>query len=193
MKDTDRRLLEALVLAPYIQKATALIGTGRRCGGNQFRHSMATLAILIDYGCYDPILLKAAVIHDLFEDFPDSNPEEIRSLDEDGPIVVETVFEVTRREPTKSEFLARVRDSGSLRARLLKVADRISNLTDLHLGVFDPEAIERYLDETEEFVLPMAESVAPQMAVELRDLIQSRRRQTLVDITVVEPASSPAG
>jgi len=32
-----------------------------------FRHQMSTLAILLDYKFADPVLLKAAVIHDLFE------------------------------------------------------------------------------------------------------------------------------
>ena len=48
-----------LILAPYLIKATALIGISRKCGGNQFRHQFATLGILIDYKYEDSILLKA--------------------------------------------------------------------------------------------------------------------------------------
>ena len=55
-------------LAPYIVKAMALIGVQRRGGSNMFRHQLSTLAILLDYKLVDPVLLKAAVIHDLFED-----------------------------------------------------------------------------------------------------------------------------
>ena len=70
MRDSERRKLAKLVLAPYIQKATALIGKKRRVGGNQFRHAMATMAILVDYHYTGAVLLKAALIHDLFEDVP---------------------------------------------------------------------------------------------------------------------------
>ena len=46
--------LKNLVLAPYMLKATALIGVSRKCGGNQFRHQFATLGILFDYKYYYP-------------------------------------------------------------------------------------------------------------------------------------------
>ena len=49
----------------------ALIGVKRRSGSNMFRHQISTMGILLDYKITDPVLLKAAVIHDLFEDAPD--------------------------------------------------------------------------------------------------------------------------
>ena len=76
------------VLAPWIQKATALIGKARRVGGNQFRHMMSTLAILIDYHYMDPVLLKASVIHDLIEDIPETNVDQLRCIDRDTNEVV---------------------------------------------------------------------------------------------------------
>ncbi len=176
MLDSERRTLESLVLAPYIQKATALIGRSRRVGGNQFRHAMATLSILIDYHYTDPVMLKAAVIHDLFEDVPDTDPQSIRAIDADGPAVVALVLELTRRtRETKLEFLRRLRDEGSERARTVKVADRISNLIDLHETVFPRDFVERYLDETHEYVLPMAHALNRDMALEVEDLMARRR------------------
>ena len=62
--------LTHLTLAPYIVKAMALIGVKRRGGSNMFRHQLSTMAILLDYKIVDPVLLKASVIHDLFEDAP---------------------------------------------------------------------------------------------------------------------------
>jgi len=178
MKDSERIELENLVLAPYMQKASALIGRQRKVGGNQFRHAMATLSILIDYHFVDPVLLKAAVIHDLLEDVKESTPEEIRVIDEDGEEVLDLVREVTRGQEPKSVYLERLRKSGSQRAKILKVADRISNLTDLHTDTFNPDYIEKYLDETREFVLPIAIEVNENMAIELNDLL-SRRSQAL--------------
>ena len=46
---TNLTIMKSIILAPYILKATALIGVKRKVGGNQFRHAFATLGILIDY------------------------------------------------------------------------------------------------------------------------------------------------
>ncbi len=90
VSETDK--IRNLVLAPYIMKATALIGKQRNVGGNQFRHAFATLAILIDYHYMDPVLLKASVIHDLIEDVKCTSYDEIRAIDDDGPKVLELVL-----------------------------------------------------------------------------------------------------
>lgn len=175
MKDDERASLESLVLAPYIQKATALIGRSRRVGGNQFRHAMATFAILVDYHYTDAVLLKASVVHDLFEDIPGTNQDSIRRIDADGPAVVDLVLEVTRHhDMPKPEYLERLRDHGSEAARTLKVADRISNLTDLHQTVFSRDFVARYLKETQTYVFPMASAVNRHMATEIAYLLQRR-------------------
>jgi len=176
---TDEEKLRNLVLAPYILKATALIGVQRKVGGNQFRHAMATLTILLDYKLFsDPVLLKASVIHDLIEDVPNTNIEELKRIDSDACKVIDLVQEVTRHlGESKVHYLKRILNSGSPNAKLLKVADRISNLTDLHLGIFSPEKFQRYINETEKYVLPMAKEVSPNMYKELKDLIIIRREK----------------
>ena len=173
--------LAGVTMAPYIVKAMALIGVRRRAGSNMFRHQIATMGILIDYKILDPILLKASVIHDLFEDaagLPGVTEEEITHIDADGPAVYDLVMEVTRRrvdgvpEP-KSEFLLRVMQTGSHRARTLKLADRISNLTALGY-VHEVPFIRRYVAETRDCILPYAERVNPDMYRELSHLVDSR-------------------
>jgi len=148
-----------------------------------FRHQLSTMAILLDYKIVDPVLLKAAVIHDLFEDaptMPGATEEDIVRIDADGPAVYALVREVTIRtvdgvrEP-KDEYLRRVMESGSRRARILKLADRISNLTALGF-VHDMAFVKRYLAETRACVLPYAESVSPDMFRELTDLVADRGR-----------------
>ena len=70
--------------------AMRLIGMPRRAGSNMFRHQMSTLAILLDYKTSDPVLLKASVIHDLFEaaaGLPGVTRAEIECIDGDGPRV----------------------------------------------------------------------------------------------------------
>src|SRR5512134_4119402 len=94
------RTLGGITLAPYIVKGMALIGVRRRGGSNMFRHQISTLGILLDYKIVDPILLKASVIHDLFEDaatMPGVSEAEITRIDADGPAVYALVMEMTLR------------------------------------------------------------------------------------------------
>ncbi len=172
--------LKNLVLAPYILKATALIGVERKVGGNQFRHCFSTLGILLDYKFYDDsILLKASLLHDLLEDLPETQVDEIRWIDYEGHKVVELVLEVTKRkEETKIQFLQRILNTGSKNAMLLKCADRISNLTDLHRDTHTDQNITDYLNQTEQFVIPMAQKVNANMVIEITDLV-ARRREIL--------------
>ena len=96
---TDLEALKKLVLAPYVIKATALIAVQRKVGGNQFRHSFSTLGILLDYKYFqDSVLLKASLLHDLLEDLPETEIDEIRWIDEDGPRVLNLVMEETKRK-----------------------------------------------------------------------------------------------
>jgi len=177
MNDTDK--LRNLELAPYIIKATALIGKHREVGGNQFRHAMACMSIILDYKLFDNyILLKAAVIHDLIEDVPETNEQELRRIDAQANQVVDLVLEVTRPENMdKEEYLKRILEKGTVNARLLKVADRIQNLTDLHRDQFSRKKMRDYVLQTEKYVLPMAERVNAHMARELRSLILERKKQ----------------
>ena len=173
--------LRNLVLAPYILAATALIRVSRRVGGNQFRHSFATLGILLDYHyTHDSVLLKAALLHDLFEELPETELDEIRHIDSDGLKVVDLVLEVTRiEEETKEEYLERVLKHGSQKAKILKCADRISNLTDLHRDSHDNTKMLSYLDQTEKYIIPMASEVNADMLIELTDLVDRRRKIVL--------------
>jgi GTP pyrophosphokinase len=181
--DDFEQSLSRLTMAPYIVKAMALIGVQRRGGSNMFRHQLSTMAILLDYKIIDPVLLKAAVIHDLFEDaatLPGVSEEAIVRIDADGPAVFALVMEVTIRtvdgvrEP-KAGYLLRIMQSGSRSAQLLKLADRISNLTALGF-VHDTAFVRRYLDETCDCILPFARTINPDMFRELSDLVENRRR-----------------
>jgi GTP pyrophosphokinase len=171
--------LKNLILAPYIVKATALIGKEREVGGNQFRHAMATMSILIDYKLIDDhVLLKAAVIHDLLEDVPETNEQDLRHIDDQGNQVVDLVLEVTKPKGiSKAHFLRKIFEHGSRNAKILKVADRISNLTDLHRDQYSRKKMKEYLNQTEKFILPMAIEVNNDMAIELKDLIAKRRKR----------------
>ena len=176
MNTQEMQKLSDMRIAPYMQLATGLIGKARHAGGNMFRHQMDTLAILIDYGYIDSVLLKASVVHDTVEDIPNFDRNLIINADFEGEDVLKLVLEVTRREDEdKRQFLKRILDTGSQKAKILKCADRISNMISLGY-VTDPKFIERYCDETEYFLLPMALEIDYNMYQELIDLIMTRRR-----------------
>ena len=175
--DTDRMLqLSNISFAPYIQLSTMLIGKQRHAGGNMFRHQIDTMGILMDYGYIDSVLLKASVVHDTVEDIPDFDENLILNADSDGKDVLSLVLEVTKREgEKKDEFLKRIINFGSQKAKLLKCADRISNMISLGF-VTDSKFIERYCNETEFYILPIAIEVDYNMYQELISLIMTRRQ-----------------
>ncbi|MDR2730423.1 MAG: HD domain-containing protein [Treponema sp.] len=163
-------------LAPYIELATALIGKSREGGGNMFRHQIDTMAILIDYNHMDSVLLKASIIHDILEDIPDYNHNNIVNTDFEGHEVLNLVREVTRRQDeSKPDFLMRVKEIGSHNAKILKVADRISNMISLGF-VNNPGFISRYTEETEKYIFPIAAEISQYMLRELGHLVDSRRK-----------------
>ena len=168
--------LKGTFMAPYMQLATALIGKTREGGGNMFRHQFNTMAILIDYGYIDSVLLKASIVHDLFEDVPDFNRNLFLEVDFESAAVYDLVLQVTRRpEETKPEFLTRILETGSRQAKVLKAADRISNMIDLGF-VINTEFIHRYTEETVQYIYPIAEEVDKSMLAELKSLVESRRK-----------------
>ena len=174
MEQHEVALLKGMYLAPYIHLATGLRGKARHAGGNMFRHQIDTMATLIDYGYIDSVLLKASIVHDVLEDIPDFNVNELLSIDSEAPSVYELVMEVTRRPgQTKPDYLQHIIRHGSQRAKVLKCADRISNMISLGF-VNDPEFIKRYCNETEIYVFPIALEVNFDMYDELLYLVQSR-------------------
>ncbi len=176
MTHEQANILSGISLAPYIQVATNLIGKSREAGGNMFRHQLDTMAILIDYSYIDSVLLKASVVHDVLEDLPDFNHNTLLSVDYESHAVYALVQEVTRkRNETKPEFLERIRDKGSYNAKILKVADRLSNMISLGF-VNNLEFVKRYIEETIKYVLPIAHDISRYMVDELEDLVISRRR-----------------
>lgn len=176
MDNASMLQLKGIYLAPYMQLATALIGKARYAGGNMFRHQIDTMGILIDYGYIDSILLKASCIHDVVEDIPGFDQNLIIKVDDEGPAVHKLVLEVTKKNgQIKAEYLRGIIEHGSQRAKILKCADRISNMISLGF-VTDPSFIERYCDETEYFIFPIALEVDYTMYQELINLVITRRK-----------------
>lgn len=161
-------------LWPYFELSRYLVRKERRGFGNMFRHQVETLAILIEFGYEDPVLLKAALIHDLFEDGDKvgfTGFDEVITIDEDGKEVYDLVKELSIRvendiEEPKAIFLERIMFTGTQKAKILKLADRLSNINSL-LATRDMPFIIRYLDETKLHIMPYAEEIDKNIACEL--------------------------
>ncbi|MCL1929276.1 MAG: hypothetical protein FWG07_10865 [Treponema sp.] len=176
MTSHEMMLLKGTYLAPYMQLATLLIGKTREGGGNMFRHQFDTMATLVDYNYIESVLLKASLVHDVIEDVPEFNHNLLLSIDFESPAVYDLILQVTRNPgETKAEFLTRIKESGSKNAKILKCADRISNMIALGF-VINTEFISRYTDETVKFIFPIAEEVDKNMLHELESLVSSRRK-----------------
>ena len=172
--------LKSINLAPYMQLATALIGKSRHAGGNMFRHQLDTMSILIDYGYIDSVLLKASVIHDVIEDIPGFDHDLILQIEPEAAEVYKLVLEVTKKEgQLKSDYLKGVMRNGSQKAKILKTdAQKAAWINKkISLGfVTSPEFIERYCDETEFYIFPIALESNYDMYQELIQLVMTRRR-----------------
>jgi len=176
MNTQEMLVLNGIYLAPYMQLSTILIGKQRHAGGNMFRHQIDTMGILLDYGYIDSVILKASLIHDVIEDIPDFNINQILEIDAESGQVFDLVMEVTKREgQDKVDYLKRIIEKGTHRAKVLKCADRISNMISLGF-VTNPEFIERYCEETELYIFPLALEVNFEMYQELIQLVISRRQ-----------------
>ena len=79
------------------------------------------------------------------------------------------------------EYLQKILIYGSERSKILKCADRISNLTDLHLYTHTSGKIAAYLYQTEKYIIPMAISIANENFIkEISDLIIKRRTLCII-------------
>jgi len=159
-----------------MQIATMLIGKARHAGGNMFRHQIDTMGILVDYGYTDSVLLKASLVHDVLEDIEDFNVNDLLNIDSESGLVYKLVLEVTKKNgQNKEDYLKNIIRHGSEKAKILKSADRISNMISLGF-VTDSEFIKRYCDETELYIFPIALDVNFDMYKELMELVVSRRQ-----------------
>lgn len=125
-----------------------------------------------------PYLQCVAWTHDLFED---GEHEEGRGvvaddlLREGVPlyICIDVAHLTIRPGESKDEYLARVVREATLAARIVKCVDRTGNLREGAL-VFKEPRWNRYVAESERYIIPMAEKVAPWFADQMRLAIASR-------------------
>jgi len=95
-------------------------------------HPIGVAKILTDYKVTDPVILQAALLHDTVED-TNTSFEEIE--DQFGPKVCSIVREVTDDKTLPKDQRKRLQIERALNcspeAKLVKLADKLYNLTDL--------------------------------------------------------------
>lgn len=95
-------------------------------------HPIQVAHLLSSHGETDPVLLAGALLHDTIED-TNATAEELKN--KFGQEVLDLVLEVTDdknlpKEERKQQQIEHAKDS-SHRAKLLKLADKICNITDI--------------------------------------------------------------
>lgn len=124
----------AFLARAYAFAAARHAGQKRNAAGDEpYLHHLIEVANLLAYATdgADPILVAGGVLHDVLEDTP-TTPEELSSLF--GPEVAALVAEVTDPVgPTEAERRQRQVEHApdlSTRGRLLKIADKTSNIRE---------------------------------------------------------------
>ena len=144
-KNTSEVLYEDY--SPIVIKASELAkkaheGQFRRGSGDEYIvHPDRIVKKLISHGLTDDKLISSAWLHDTFED---GTPEIRQEIESEIPEEVVSIIDyLSKREgETKMDYLRRC-FSGPIEVKLIKVADRIDNLSD-GLGTQDPEWLARY-------------------------------------------------
>jgi GTP pyrophosphokinase len=184
LDDTNLSMLNGFVLAPYLKLAISLISINRSIGRNAFTHAIGTMAVAIDYKFNHPLILKGALCHDYIEDAPWAKEFHISHADSDGPEVLKIVKELTYiKDPNNSEkvnrklkidYLKKLKDARP-ETKIIKLCDRLDNLYTLLPGAIELKKINRIIDETELYILPIAEEVSQDFVREIKDSLKSRK------------------
>lgn len=119
-------------------------------------HPLAVAAVLAEHGVMDSVTLQAALLHDTVED-TDTTLEELEAAF--GPAVARVVAEVTDDKTLAKEERRRLQivhaAELSERAKLVKLGDKICNITDVAWNPPQGWSLDRrreYLDWTEQVV-----------------------------------------
>ncbi len=176
-----QRIQWAYVLAKVWHK-----GQSRDTGERYFEHVRSVAMILVDAGYSEAEDIIVAILHDVLEDttIPLSMLEQLfgpdiargiltvsKSYGVEDPL---TGFVTQTKKRTKDEYFSSIQRNGERAARA-KCADRIHNLTDL-VGEqapdsrWTPEKRLKQVDETREWVLPLARLYEPRFADRLEHL-----------------------
>lgn len=164
-------LTEAILFATEKHRGT----TRRNSTLPYIVHPLEVMHLLLRVGVRDEATLVAAVLHDVVEDCG-VKPAEIE--ERFGATVRELVMALTKPDEApgrdvKAEALEQVR-RGPEAARAVKMADRLSNLRDMHQTNWTRAKKGKYLVEAEE-ILRIGRGALPELADELEAMVARQR------------------
>lgn len=151
-------------------------GQFRKQGTPYYLHPLAVSKILKDKG-FDTEYQIAGLFHDLLED-TDTTYQEIRDIS--NRHIADSVLLVTK-EPgyTKPKYYKRIKENEM--ARMVKLADRVHNLSEAHFA--DKDFQKKYIKETEEWFIDLAKGTVfeEDIQVGLEALKETYRKPVLAD------------
>jgi (p)ppGpp synthase/HD superfamily hydrolase len=145
-------------------------------GDRYFEHPRRVAITLIERGVRDKDIITIALLHDVVEDtntppqaivdlFPNIIWKRLYILSKYVPIFDPVTGQIYERLKKPAETYYNTIAGADVAVRLVKLADRLDNLRDMQ--GWEPERRERYIAETREFILPIAERTEPWFLREL--------------------------
>jgi (p)ppGpp synthase/HD superfamily hydrolase len=148
------KALEALEVASEIHNGMRKDGVTP-----EFQHQLEICEILMpfsekmDRDTADRLFF-AAISHDIMEDYPPSHYSHLKYLKEN-----EDCYLLDKSGKSTHDYYVDLPDSAV--ASMVKAADRVHNIESM-AGVFSPEKIKKYIEETRKYVLPMMKTARRQ-------------------------------
>lgn len=159
--------IKGYALAKNLQQTLIALTFARQLHNGQYRkdgmpyiiHPLKVCTTLINYGISDDTVLAASLLHDVLEDCSDKLPLKGKELISDYGIHQEVIDIVTllTKSPGLSqeelgEYFLKIRNNP--KALLVKLSDRLHNSSTIY--TFSWQKMRKYVNETTDFVLPMA-------------------------------------
>lgn len=119
-------------------------------GTSYVDHVVGVAHLLVAHGIRDDNTLAASILHDVIEDTSFTHENICREFNED-------IAGMARRLTKTADVLIVTYYAGieeDIRTVVIKAADRTHNVSDM-VKAFSVERMEKYIKETEEYVLPM--------------------------------------
>lgn len=114
------------------------------------------IALLHD--CIEDGFIPQDILMDLFGQYVASSVETLSKVTQVYDSLADSI---TKSKKSPAEYYAAI-GAASDNVKLIKLADRIDNIRDMHS--WKQERKQRYIRETEKFLLPMARSFSPDLA-----------------------------
>ena len=159
--------IKGYAMAKNLKQTLIALAYARRLHDGQYRkdgtpyivHPLKVCTTLINYGVEDDIVLAASLLHDVVEDCIEKLPMGGKELVVEYGLSQEVldIIHVLTKEPgldqyELSVYFKNIRDNP--RALLIKLSDRLHNSSTLY--TFSIEKMRKYVDETKNFILPIA-------------------------------------